>query len=148
MTSRRAYTLIEILIVLALLSLIVAIAIPSMGIINSIKEKQEFNELKRDLMFLRNKAITENSYYIVNIDIKENRYRLGVDGNESSIKSKTLNSGLKFIQSSETTAKYLKFSPSGSPSESGTFVVQKRNGDKYGFTIVVASGKLNINFIK
>ena len=47
MTSRRAYTLIEILIVLALLSLVLCIAVPSLGILNSVKEKQEFNELKK-----------------------------------------------------------------------------------------------------
>jgi prepilin-type N-terminal cleavage/methylation domain-containing protein len=148
MTSRGAYTLIEILIVLALLCLIAAIAIPNLNIINSIKEKQELNELKRDLMYLRNKAIIENCYYEVHIDIKENRYRLGVNTHKSSVKSKIFESGLKFINASDTTDAVFKFSPSGSPSKSGNFIIQKRNGDKYRFTLVVTSGKINIVLIQ
>ena len=124
MTSRRAYPLIVILIVLALLSLIGAIAIPNLGIINSIKEKQEFNELRRDLMYLRNKAIMENSYYEVNIDIKENRYRLGISSHLSSVKSKTLKSGLKFIKTEDGKADVFKFSRSGSPSKASHFIIQ------------------------
>lgn len=146
-TSRKAYTLIELLIVLAFLSLIAAIAVPNLGIVNMIKEKQEFNELKRDLMFLRNKAIVENCYYEVHIDIKESRYRLGVKGNQSSIKSKTFESSLKFIQATDTSEAVARFSPSGSPSKAGSFVVQRRNGDKYQFAFAVASGKINIYLI-
>ena len=148
MTSRGAYTLIEILIVLALLSIFMAIAIPSLGIINNFKEKQELNELKRDLIFLRNKAITENCYYEVNIDLKKNSYRLGITQHQSSIKSKVFESGLKFIKHGETTADLLRFSPSGSPSKAGSFVVEKRNGDRYKFSIAVTSGKVNIILVK
>lgn len=148
MTSRGAYTLIELLIVLALFSLIIAIAVPNLGIINNLKEKQEFNELKRDLLYIRNKAITENGHYEINIDIKKNKYELGIKSNKSSVKSKTFKSGLKFVQAKETTANQLVFSPSGAPSQSGTFVIMKKNGDRYRFSIVSVSGKLNIYLIK
>lgn len=146
MTVKRAYTLIEILIVLALLSIIIAIAIPSFGIINNIKEKQEFNELKRDLVSSRNKAIIENSPYEFIIDINANKYE--IKNNNKVIKSKKLEYGLKFIRTVESTTNIVIFSPSGSPSRSGSFVLKKKNGDRYRFAVVATSGKLNIYFMK
>lgn len=148
MTSRRAYTLIELLIVLALLSLMGAIAIPNLGIINNFKEKQEFNELKRDLLYSKNKAITENCHYEINIDIKLNNYEIIDRGTNTRIKIKPLQSGLKFIQAKDTTTNTIKFSPTGAPSISGTFVIQRRNEDRYKFSIVPVTGKLNIYLIK
>jgi prepilin-type N-terminal cleavage/methylation domain-containing protein len=148
MTVKRAYTLIEILIVLALISLIMAIAIPSFGIFNTIKENQEFSELKRDLLMSRHKAIVENCPYEVKIDLDKNMYEIYKTNNTNLIKSKTFESGLKFIRTVDTTTNVVIFSPSGSPSRSGSFVLKKRNGDKYRFAIVVTSGKLNIYSIK
>ncbi len=148
MTVKRAYTLIEILIVLALLSIIMAIAVPSFGIINSIKEKQEFNELKKDLISSRNKAIVENCPYEFKIDINTNKYEIYRKDNLGLIKSKKLESGLKFIRTVESTTNLVIFSPSGSPSRAGSFVVKKRNGDRYRFAVVVTSGKVNIHWMK
>ncbi len=147
MTVKRAYTLIEILIVLALISLIMAIAIPSFGILNTIKENQEFSELKRDLLMSRHKAIVENCPYEVKIDVDNNKYEI-TSSSSTLIKSKKFESGLKFIRTVDTTTSVVIFSPSGSPSRSGSFVLKKRNGDKYRFAIVVTSGKLNIYSIK
>ena len=148
MTVKRAYTLIEILIVLALLSIIMAIGIPSFGIFNTIKENQEFNELKRDLLSSRYKAIAENCPYEFKIDLDKNKYEIYKSNNRNLIKSKEFQSGLKFIRTVETTTNTLIFSPSGSPSKSGSFVLKKKNGDRYRFALVVTSGKLNIYHIK
>lgn len=148
MTSRRAYTLIEILIVLALLSLLMAIALPNIGFLNHFKEKQDFNELKRDLMYYKNKAITENCHYKINIDINANKYEVINPTTNIKIKSKELKWGLKFINTKETTTNIIKFSPSGAPSTTGTFVIQRRNGSIYKFSITPVTGKVNIYLVK
>ncbi len=147
MTSKRAYTLIEILIVLALLSLLMAIAFPRFAIFNTIKENQEFRELKRDLLSCRNKAIVENCKYEFRRDISNNSYKITSTSVTPYVKFKKFESSLKFINSYENKGE-ITFGPSGSPSQSGSFVIQKRNGDKYRFAIAVTSGKINIHSMK
>ena len=148
MTSRRAYTLIEILIVLALLSLVLCIAVPSLGILNSVKEKQEFNELKRDLLYSKNKAITENCNYEIKINVSSNSYEIIDRGTNTKFKTKSFESGLKFVEAKDTTTDTIKFSPTGAPSSSGTFFIKRRSGDMYKFSIVPVTGKVNVYIVK
>lgn len=74
MGDRKAYTLIELILVLALLFIIVAMTIPNTNFYLSIAKNQELKELKKDLLFARNKAIIESQVYIVSFDSKDNRY--------------------------------------------------------------------------
>lgn len=148
MTVKRAYTLIEILIVLALISLIMAIAIPSFGIVNSIKENQEFNELKRDLLWAKNRAIVENCHYKISINIKENKYEITELITNKQIKSKCFDCGLKFIRTVDTTSDIIEFSPSGAPSRAGSFVIKNRKGQVYKWSVRPVTGKLSIYLIK
>lgn len=61
MTARKGYTLIEILIVLALFfQFFLSLGLPNTKFYGRIREKQEIDEFRKDLLFSRNRAIIES----------------------------------------------------------------------------------------
>lgn len=146
MTKKKGYTLIELLIVLALFCLFLSLTLPNFNILNRIKENRELKELKRDLLYYRNMAIMENFQYIFTFDIERNRYTVYKSGEVAAIKSKDLNYGVKLI--SKPIENDLTFNPSGAPSGAGTIVILNSLGQRYEFRVTPVTGKTNVYLIK
>ncbi|MBC8590586.1 type II secretion system protein [Wansuia hejianensis] len=146
MGDRKAYTLIELILVLALLFIIVAMTIPNTNFYLSIAKNQELKELKKDLLFARNKAIIESQVYIVSFDSKDNRYIIKTKKKSSPIKVKKLEHGIKLNE--EISVKSIYFLPSGATENSNTIYLQDKNKKKYEVTITPVTGRVEIKIIE
>ena len=74
--SEYGYTLVELLVVIALFAIVLSIGIPSTKIIFNTREKKELMEFKRDIIFARNSAVVENCNYILYVYVDRNRYKI------------------------------------------------------------------------
>lgn len=142
MRKNSGYTLIELLIVIALFSTILSIAIPNLGFFKNLMEKQEIVELKKDLLFSRNSAIVENKYYIVYFNHKENSYTIKTSETSPAIKSKTLGQGLKLDKNN--LVGNFTFTPSGATGNSNTLYINTRKNKRYAISLTPATGRIEI----
>ncbi|WP_072743002.1 pilus assembly FimT family protein [Sporanaerobacter acetigenes] len=146
----RGTTLIEIVITLAILSIVLAIAAPRDEFLINTKERKELLEFKNDIIFARNMAIIDVRRYSVEIYPKENYYTIyKYDKERSMIKKKSMESGLKLIDTTFANSPNpnhgsICFTPTGAPSKAGTVNMKSRKGKKIELTVEVATGKVNI----
>ena len=141
----KGYTLVELLVVIALISIVVSVSIPSFKIVFNVAEKKELMEFKRDLIFSRNKAVMENSIYTIRIFLKENRYQIIKKGGVV-IKDKTMSAGI--IIKENNIGNTVDFYPTGSPSKAGTIELRNKKNEKIFITINIATGKINFKTIE
>ena len=59
MKNKLAFTLVELIIVIALIGILLLIALPNSEYFNKLKEMAEIKEFRRDVLLARNKAIME-----------------------------------------------------------------------------------------
>jgi prepilin-type N-terminal cleavage/methylation domain-containing protein len=75
--DRRGFTLLEILVVLAMIAILVSLAAPGMsGMMDSYRVSTASRQLITDLQFAKTKAVTENTSYRVAYDTANARYRV------------------------------------------------------------------------
>lgn len=140
--NRKGYTLIELLLVAALLFVLLSIAIPRFSLLHTIREKQEIKYLQRDLFYARNLAITEKKTVFIDIKISGNSYKIYRSGGEV-IKEVKLKDGVILTGCLYET---FSFTPRGTPSLAQTVTFRTKGGDYYKLTIPVAT--ININLEK
>lgn len=146
MNSRGAFTLIEILIVLALFLLFSSIAIPNIGMLNHAKESKELREMKTDLLYTRNQAIVGSRTLKFKWDYANNGYRITSLDEKEVIKSHRCESGIKIIENPKINE--FIFSPRGTPSYSDTIsIVDSKNG-RYHLSVAPATGKITLQKVK
>lgn len=135
MTSKKGYTLLELLVVIALFSLVLSIALPKGNLYAAYLEKTELKELKSDLLYSRNKAIVDNRVYIVYFSSKD-CYQIKLNNQVIKRKElKTLNvSGLKEI----------RFTAAGVPTQAGSLNVSGKRKN-YKITISPITGGIRIH---
>lgn len=106
------FTLIEMVVVLALLGLFLTIAIPRMGTSARTRVRQSAQQLAQDLELSRTRALTTRSAVRVNFDAASRSYRPYLDFNRDSVfaqsqaendslaafASRTLQSGVQFAR--------------------------------------------------
>ncbi|NLY47078.1 MAG: type II secretion system protein [Tissierella sp.] len=146
MTEKKGYTLIELLIAIALFSILLSIAIPNFNFYTNLREKQEIAEFKKDLLFARNSAIVENRYYIVYFNHSENSYIIKTGEASPTIKSKTFGQGLKL--DIDNLVGSFTFTPSGATGNSNTLYINARKNRRYVVTLTPATGRIEIKFEK
>ena len=129
MTAKKGYTLIEILMVIALFSIILSLAIPNMGFYKDILEKQEISELKKDLLYARNLAIVDNKTYTVYFKKDENSYFIKAKDSDSIIKNKTFSNGLK-LDNKDVLGSFI-FNPTGAAGNSNTLIIKTSRHKRY-----------------
>lgn len=142
MTAKKGYTLIEILIVVALFSIILSIAVPKMGFYRILLEKQEISELKKDLLYARNMAIVDNKSYTVYFKQEDNSYYIKAKNSDSIVKNKTLSSGLKF-DNKDLVGSFI-FNPTGAAGNSDTLIIKTSTNKKYEIKLSPVTSRIEI----
>lgn len=142
----RGYTLVELIVVIALIAIVLSIAIPSIRVIFITSEKKELMEFKRDLIFARNSAVMENSIYTIEFNLEKNQYSMirGKGINKIVTKEKKFVNGIKL--KNDNLDHYVTFYATGSPEKAGTIELTNKNNDKIYITVVPATGKINLKF--
>lgn len=146
--SKYGYTLVELIVVLALFAIILSIGIPSIKNYFNTRERIELMEFKRDIVFSRNSAIVENCKYIFYLFPKENRYLIKkIDGEDITLKDVFLSNGI-VIENSNFKSSAIEFNATGSPSQGGTVRLKNKKGQRIEIRVEIATGKVNIYYNK
>lgn len=138
--TRQGYTLLEILVVLALISIILSIAIPSIKVIGNFEEKKEMKNFRRDIISARNMAIIEGSIYVLTIYEKDNSYIIKSKGKVI----KNIKLAYWEIMPENTLDSKIKFLSTGSPDKGGTIGLKNKRKKITKLTILPVTGKLNV----
>lgn len=140
MKNKDAYTLIEIIVTLAILGILVLMTIPNLGYFKSIREAQEIKELKRDILFARNKAILDCKDHGLEIRTNDNSYRIysGLD----TIKIKKFEHGTKL--SNRGKLPKIVFKNNGTTEVSGTIYFLNRRGEEHELSITPVTCRITI----
>lgn len=141
--GKLGYTLLELIVVLALFAILLSIAIPSTGIITHIQEKNELRTFKRDILSARNSAVIEKCVYILKIDNDKSEYNISKSTNATYlIKNVDFKYGIKVSPGNLTTR--INFNSTGAPSDAGTINLTNRKGEKIEIRITPATGSVNL----
>lgn len=142
-STKYGYTLLELLVVVALITIVLSVGIPSLQIIFNTKEKKELMEFKRDIIFARNSAVVENKIFILSLDNENNCYRiLKADKITIIVKDVKFSNGI--IMKQNNFNNLIKFLPTGAPSDAGTISMTNRKKQKIEITITPATGKISL----
>ncbi len=141
--SKWGYTLLELIVVLALFALFLSIAIPSVSMISRIREKNELKEFRRDIINARNMAVVENTSYSIVLNGKKNEYSIRkADDPNNYIKKVSFKHGIKISESQDFTS--ITFKNTGAPSGGGrTIYLSDSKKESIELTIVPATGIAN-----
>ena len=139
MTYKKGYTLIEILIVIALFLVLFSISFPSTNFYKKILERQEISEFRKDLFYARNMAIIDNKSYYVNFTMIDNSYSVDI-GMTKTIKKKAFGHGLKLNNAAEP----FIFLPSGASDNAGTIFINTDRGERYRVSLTPATSRIEI----
>ena len=141
MRRHKGYTMIEIIVVLALFSLLFSIVKPNFNLLSSTKERQELRVFKRDILYARNQAIVKGKQYYFKLNYDENGYMMySSDGVEKRYKFQY---GLSLVNNPEMIE--IVFSRSGAPSKSGTISLRTHNNKKYYLSVTPVTGKITLS---
>lgn len=141
----KGYTLIELLIVVALFTFIFSIATPHIGMINRTREANELREFKRDLLYTRNKAIVDKKSYKFVLDYINNAYSI-TDLKGEPIKTYKFQYGIKLIRNPKLDD--FTFSRYGIPSDAGSVSITDSKNKRYEISVTPATGKITLKDIR
>lgn len=148
--GKLGYTLLELILVLALFAIILSIAVPSSKIIFDAREKDELKTFRRDILFARNSAVVENCFYILVLDEKNNGYTIKREGKipnkQESVKVVKFQYGIELNKNHEKTD--IVFNSTGAPSNSTTIKLSNRKKEKIEISITPATGSVNLKIKK
>jgi len=141
----RGFTLVELIIVMALLAVIAAISMPSLG--RSMRERNLKDEAARFLAvteYARNEAASQGVPMTVWIDPATQRFgveaKTGYEGEESRAKHFALNPDVRFELERTATRNGLidvaEFSPEGAPAAASIDAVKM--ADRFGGTLTLS----------
>lgn len=139
MNRLKGYTLIELIIVLALFGILLNLTFLKFNILDKFKTNQELKQLRRDILYTRNQAIVKGQAYRFELDYDKNGYYILVDGEK--IKMVSFESGLKLVR---TPFKTVIFERTGVPSGAGTIVLKSKEGKRFEARITPVIAKVNI----
>jgi prepilin-type N-terminal cleavage/methylation domain-containing protein len=82
---QRGFTLIELVLVIAIMGLMIGIFSVRLSDINFWKEEAALRKLSELVIYLNNAAVMDQSFYRIEFDLENRQYRVGVVQNVSSI---------------------------------------------------------------
>lgn len=150
MDRYKGFTLIELVVVLALFSILFSIAIPNLKALSTYEEMQELKEFRRNILYARNQAIVTGEIHIVNFDYTRNFYNITV--NSKAIQSHYFKKGVKLSMYSSKVvddlgAEEFAFGRNGVPNISGTVYISLDKGKEFMITVTPATGKVSLKEI-
>lgn len=83
--TERAFTLIELVLVITIMGLMIGIFSVRLSDINFWKEEAALRKLRDLVVYLNNAAVMDQSFYRLEFDLENRQYRVGVIKNDSSI---------------------------------------------------------------
>lgn len=141
--SKYGYTLVELLVVIALFAIILSVAVPSMEIIFNTREKKELMGIRRDIIFARNSAIVENTTYTFTVNKSTNSYVIiKQDKISRIIKDVKLSNGIIIGENNFNSS--IDFLYTGAPSKGGTLSLTNRKKQLITLTITPVTGQVNL----
>jgi prepilin-type N-terminal cleavage/methylation domain-containing protein len=141
---RRGYTLIELIVVVALFSLLLSITLPNSSMIRSLNERHELRMVEKDVRQARTRAILENRTVMVTFYPEENRYSVKY-GEGNNIKVHDLTSGVQIF---DTEAKTFLFNGTGRAGYSNTVTMYRSDGRSYHLAIGVNTTEITLREVK
>jgi len=140
----RGYTLIELIVVVALFSLLLSITLPNSSMIRSLNERHELRMVEKDVRQARTRAILENRTVMVTFYPEENRYSVKY-GEGNNIKVHDLTSGIHIF---DTEAKTFFFNGTGRVGNSNTVTLKRSDGRTYNLAIGVNTTEITLREVK
>ena len=138
----RAFTLIEFIIALFVISIIYGITFVSSNAYDSYLEKMEVKLFIRDIQNTRTYAMNNKLNTKISLRNSSNIYKIKYQAKEGI--NKALGRDLKF---SPAGILELQFNPRGVPSETNTITIIGKEVN-YNITCNIATGKINVSVIK
>ncbi len=142
----QGYTLLELIVVIALLAILLTIAVPGVRIIGRFQEKDELKTFRRDIISAKNKAIMEATIYSLHINKESNCYTIKTGYSKTS--SGNIVKTVKFIHwefyGENNFDNSIRFLTTGAPDKSGTMRIKNKKGKITRLTISPVTGKLNV----
>ena len=140
MGRHKGYTIIELIVVLALFSIFFSMAVPNSGYVNRTKELQELKEFKRDVLFARNQAIVNGKIHFFQLEYTTNSYSILCE--DKYIKRVNLQHGITLITNSAITK--ITFNRTGVPSQGDTIKLRASDKQRYNLVISPVTGKITL----
>lgn len=141
MGRHKGFTMIELIVVLALFSLFFSMARPNFNLLSRTKELEELRVFKRDILYARNQAIVKGKEYTFKLNYDENSYMIYT--HEAVEKRYKFQYGLSLVKNPEVVE--FVFNRSGSPSKTGTISLLTRNNKKYYLSVTPVTGKITLS---
>lgn len=152
--GHQAFTMIELMVVMVILAIASALAVPYIARSDSFAAQGAARALIGDLLFAQNDAISQQQTRRVIFDLNNQTYRLA-DGASQTLEAAWLggNYVVSFgqgtqwpnvrIQSVSFTSARLDFDDLGTPSEGGT-VELTAGGERYVITVTPLTGRISV----
>ncbi len=146
MDRYKGFTLIELVVVLALFSLLFSIAMPSFKVLYNYEQDQELKEFRKNILFARNQSIVKGEPHRVAFDYERNYYV--IESNGKNIQSHYFKNGVQLILKpfnlEDSGVIEVEFGRNGVPNHSGTVFIRLDNKKIYGLSVTPATGKVNL----
>ena len=84
-STSRAFTLIELVIVIAVIALVTALAASRLGTFDYWKEEGFIRRLSETIKFLHHQAISDQTFYMLEIDLENSSYRVGALKDDATV---------------------------------------------------------------
>ncbi len=137
--NNKGYTLMELILVVALFSVFFLIAIPNSSIVNIYQENIELKMIQKDLRQARSKAVVDNTSIFAYFYPSMNEYE--IKSGEEVIKRKKL----KRIKITHFNSDRYTFNNDGRIGGSGTVSILRTNGDLYYLSVGVNTTTINLH---
>jgi len=152
MVDSKGFTLIETMATIFVMGILFLVAIPNINIINQrwILEATA-REMVEDIRWTQHLAIVEGESYNFEFHLSEKYYLIRpVSNKESPLKKVKLNPTIVRVSSNlaniglSPDQKVLTYSETGNPGQTGSIVLETKNGESITITIAVGSGRAKI----
>lgn len=141
--KKRGFTLVELLVTIAIISIISTVAVLRFNIIREIKIKNEVNTLVNDVYFAKEKAMASGNNVILKIN--KDYYTISQKSGLKVEQMKERKVSLNYLEKRGSGENTFEFFPTGSVSGPKSISFSCDNGYNYILTVAVAGGYSNVS---